>query len=206
MRKNRPSGPPRRRPSSDAIRLELLVFVEGRRTEEQYIIHWFRRHRDRVLVTVDGYRGGPLQLVDRAIRTKQEQAREARRGRGRPHDQIWCLFDRDEHPNFDKALELARENGINVAVSNPCIELWFLLHFEDQTGHLDRHEAQRRAEAHLRCGKSLDDTALTLLEARADDAKERAIGLEAKHRADDSPVGKNPSSTVWRLVDVIRHA
>jgi hypothetical protein len=27
---------------------------------------------------------------------------------------------------------------------DPCVELWFILHFEDQTAYLERQTAQRR--------------------------------------------------------------
>ncbi len=132
--------PPRRRVSPTALRRELLVFVEGRRTEEMYLVDWHRRCRDRVRATIDPYRAGPLQLVERAVAAQRAEAYDARRARGRAHDQIWCVFDRDEHPNFASAVDLAAHHGIRLAMSNPCIELWFLLHFEDQTAFIDRRE------------------------------------------------------------------
>jgi hypothetical protein len=78
----------------------LLLFVEGLRTENSYFTHWRRLYRDRILVEIAPFRGGPLQLVQHAIEAKRTDAQEAKRGRGRPHDEIWCVFDRDEHPNF----------------------------------------------------------------------------------------------------------
>jgi hypothetical protein len=45
------------------------------------------------------------------------------------------MFDRDEHPNFARAIDLADRHGIKLAMSNPCLELWFILHFEDQTAY-----------------------------------------------------------------------
>ena len=192
--------------SSNALRLELLVFVEGLRTEEMYLVDWHRRCRDRVRVTIDPYRAGPLQLVERAVAAQRAEAYDARRGRGRAHDQIWCVFDRDEHPNFASAIELARRHDIRLAVSNPCIELWFLLHFEDRTAFIDRHEAQARAEAILRCSKVPSPAALAALADRYDKAKERAISLDEKHHGDGLPPGSNPSSGLWRFVDQIREA
>ncbi len=200
------SGPPRRRVSASALRRELLVFVEGLRTEEMYLVDWHRRFRDRVRVTIDPYRAGPLQLVERAVSTQRAEANDARRGRGRAHDQIWCVFDRDEHPNFSTALALADRHGIRLAVSNPCIELWFLLHFERQTAFIDRHAAQARASAILRCSKLLSPAATEALADRYDEAKQRAIRLDQKHDGDGSPPGSNPSSGMWRLVDQIRDA
>lgn len=202
----RRSGPPTRRVTAAAQRREILVFVEGLETEERYLTYWHRRHRDSVLVTVDDFRGGPLQLVQHAVRAKNREAKEARRGRGKPRDEIWCVFDVDEHPNLAAALDLAFRNGIGVSISNPCLELWFLLHFENCTAFLDRKEAQRRARVHLSCSKVLTDAALESLAARHEKAVARAVGLDAKHRGDGSPDGTNPSSSVWRLVELIRRA
>lgn len=153
-------GRPRRCVSRVAVRRELLVFVEGIRTEEIYLVYWHRRFRDRVSVTIDPYRGAPLQLVEHAVAAKQAEARDARRGRGRAHDQIWCVFDRDEHPNVPQAIDVGARQGINAALSNPCLELWFLLHFQDQTAYLERKVAQARAQALLGCSKVLSPAAL----------------------------------------------
>ena len=94
-------------------------------------------------------------------------------------------------------------NEIEVAISNPCVELWFLLHFEDRTASISRHEAQRLAKQHLDSGKSLAPQALRLLEERHPDAKKRAIDLDRKHSGDGSPPRSNPSSDLWRLIDRI---
>jgi hypothetical protein len=203
---DRASGPPQRRPSKAALLPELLVFVEGLRTEEIYLTYWRRRYRDRVRVEIDDYRGGPLQLVERAVDAQRIEARDERKGRGRAHDQIWCMFDRDEHPNFAQAIDLAERHGINLAISNPCLELWFILHFEDQTSYLERYAAQRRAEQLLGSAKVLAESALTALADGYDEARRRAIKLDEKHAGDGSPPRSNPSSEVWRLVDLLRNA
>jgi hypothetical protein len=204
LKRGRVSGPPQRRPSKAAVTLDLLVFVEGLRTEDLYLTYWRRRYRDRVLVEIDPFRGGPLQLVEKAVQAKRAEARDAKQGRGRPHTQIWCMFDRDEHPNFAKAIDLANRNGINLAISNPCIELWFILHFENRTAYTDRQAAQHRAEELLGCSKVLTDPALSALAQRYDKARILAARLDEKHAGDGSPLGSNPSSGVWRLIDLIR--
>jgi len=188
------------------IKRELLLFVEGKRTEEDYFVFWHRRLRERVRVTVDDFHGAPLQLVERAIRAKKKHASEQRRGRGRAYDEVWCVFDRDEHAHYTKAIELADANGIHVAISNPCIELWFILHFEDQTAYIDRHSAQSRSEECLGCSKTLTQSALDTLAKRHDDAADRAKRLDEKHLGDGSPAGSNPSSQVWMLIERMRSA
>jgi RloB-like protein len=206
LSRGRASGPPQRRPSKAAVLLDLLVFVEGLRTEDSYLTYWRRRYRDRVLVEIDPFRGGPLQLVEQAVEAKRIEAREAKRGRGRPHNQVWCVFDRDEHPNFAKAIDLANRNDIKLAISNPCMELWFILHFEDWPAYLERQVAQHRAAELLGCSKVLTDAALNALAERYDQARKRAMKLDEKHAGDGSPPGSNPSSGMWRLIDLIRSA
>lgn len=37
----------------------------------------------------------------------------------------WIIFDRDQIVNFDSIIQQAKDAGIGVAWSNPCIEIWF---------------------------------------------------------------------------------
>jgi hypothetical protein len=194
---------PRRRVAVRPNRRELLVFVEGEVTEEEYLKHWHRRFRQKVNVEIHEFHGSPNALVERAAEEKAKNEKEARRGRGRAHDEVWCVFDVDDHPLLEEATELAGREGINLAVSNPCIELWFLLHFTDQTAYIERHAAQRATRTYLACGKSLTDQALALLEDGFDVARARAQRLEQEHRGDGTPAPGNPGSGLWRLIDSI---
>jgi hypothetical protein len=146
-----------------------------------------------------------MTLVDHAIVAKREAEREERRAGGVAWDEIWCVFDEDSDPNLNAAIVKAEASGIRLAVSSPCIELWFILHFEDRSAYIDRRAAQSRARELLGCEKALSDNALGVLGDRHDDAKVRAMALDAKHSGDGSPVRSNPSSEVWKLVDRIRY-
>lgn len=183
-----------------------MVFAEGLKTEEAYIVDWYRHHRDKILVTVDDFRGGPLQLVEHAVDAKRSASAEAKRGRGRAYDQYWCVFDVDEHPGIPQALALAATHGIEIALSNPCLELWFILHFEDQMAFIHRHDAQDRSEALLKCKKVLMPEALAALRERHNEALARAQRLDDWHEGNGSPVGENPSTGAWRLIEAIRSA
>ena len=194
---------PRRRVSKDAIRPEVLAFVEGEATEEQYLIHFGRLHRAKMTFRVADFHGVPFSLVKRAVETKKAEEKAARRGRGRARDEYWCVFDVDVHEKLTEAIDLAARNGIQLAISNPCIELWFLIHFEDQFAFIERHDAQRAAKAHTSCDKSLTTEALGALAERFPAAKDRARALESKHVGDGTPAPGNPSSDVWRIVDSI---
>lgn len=193
----------RRLDRSHTHRREILILTEGRLTEPDYIKHLFRKHRNQILVTIDDFHGTPLRLVEEAIKRRKQDERDQSRGRGRARDEYWCVFDHDEHPHLDEAFASAADNGICIAFSNPCIELWFLLHFEDQTGHIERRDAQGESERLLKCGKRLTPQALEALDGSFGDAKSRALQLDDWHDGNDSPPRSNPSSSVWALVERI---
>jgi hypothetical protein len=197
-------GQPKRKVSDAAKRRSILVFTEGKRTGPIYFTHWSRAHRDKVIVAIDGFHGAPLSLVEQAAARRTADLRTARRGQGDAYSEYWCVFDVDEHPNVPRALELAASSGVSVCVTNPCIELWFLLHFQDQNAAIDRHAVQRKAEEYLKFGKVPTSAMLGTLISKYEDARDRARALDRKHELDGSSPRSNPSSEAWRLIEKIR--
>ena len=115
------------------------------------------------------------------------------------------MFDVDAHPDVSQAITEVEQSGINVAVSNPCFELWLVLHRENQRAHVERRRIQQRASRlGLIDGKSIPDAALRLLSESYEEAKRRARELDVWHDENDSMPRSNPSSDVWRLVDRLR--
>lgn len=95
----------------------------------------------------------------------------------------------------------------NVAVSNPCFELWLVLHIREQMRHIDRKQVQDLSGAlGLTDGKNIPKTAWNTLVEAFEDAKRRARALDERHEGNDSPPRTNPSTDVWRLVDRLRGA
>lgn len=194
---------PKRKLRTSRRRKSFLAFVEGAVTEEAYLLYWKRRLREKCLVDIPDFHGTPMSLVEKAVEIKKFEEKEDRRGRGKAHDEYWCVFDVDRHPLLQEAIELARRHGVKTAVSNPCIELWFLLHFQDQTAYLERDEVVRLVKASTGAGKGLSAEALDDLADNFDAARDRAIALDEKHRGDATPSPGNPSSGVWRLVEAM---
>ena len=155
-------------------------------------------------VALDFARSGqvPKSLVDQAWEDLKKNRRK--RMRDRDFDQIWCVFDRDEHEDISGTLQTARDRDIPVAYSNPCFELWLVLHATEQSAPVERGAIQRRShELGLTEGKHIARDAAELLRGGYDDAKRRACELAVMHEQSDSPEW-NPSSDVWRLVDQLR--
>ena len=141
----------RRKPSVEP-RPRIHVVCEGEKTEPIYFDGLAHEEEVR-LVQIEIVRSGgvPKSIVERAVSMKREAQREAkaRRDANLVYDEVWCVFDVDEHPHLAEALDQAQANAIHVALSNPCFELWILLHFEDQRAHIERHKLQSACRQHL---------------------------------------------------------
>lgn len=180
----------------------LRVLSEGEVTEPAYFTEWARRNRRNVRLKLDDTGMTPASLVRRAreyLRTRRP------RREGPDFDEIWCVFDTDQHPNLAQAINEAGQSGIGVAVSNPCFELWLVLHVGEQTAFMNRHGAQHMAIERGLCeGKNIPQTAWNVLDAGFETAKERAQALAERHVGNGNSRRENPSSEVWQLVDRLR--
>lgn len=187
-----------------AERFVIHVYAEGEKTEELYLTHWNRNHRDVNVVIARHDKTTPMELVRAAIRDMETDRRRPKRY-GRPFDEYWCVFDQDEHPKLIEALNLAAEKGIKVAFSAPCFELWFLLHYQDQSANLHRHTAQRLAYEHMRCGgkRGLTQREVEMLDPYYTSAMNRAIALRTKHALDGTRPPWNPCSNIFELTETI---
>ncbi|MGA3026814.1 MAG: RloB family protein [Bryobacteraceae bacterium] len=177
----------------------VLIVCEGGVTEEQYFNDLCNRERKTILVTESG--GDPKTLVEKAASMMKASKRNASKDANERYDHVWCVFDRDEHTRYADALQQARDNGIKVALSNPCFELWALLHFQDQRAWIDRSNVQHLCRQHM--PGYVKRLPCDTLYPFVDEAKRRAIELDHWH-ATRGTTGDNPSTTVYLLVDIIR--
>lgn len=190
-RDDRPIG---RRGPRRAPKYRILVVCEGRVTEPQYIKAFQHDVRNtRVHVEVAEKTGVPLTAVHIASRLKKEAADRADRegDDNLRFDIAWAVFDVDAHPNLLQALTLATEQDVQVALSNPCFELWALLHFEDQRSHIERDAVASALRRHLPgYEKALP---YSKLKSQYKEAVQRALSLaaEASRHADPR---RNPTT------------
>jgi hypothetical protein len=188
---------PRRQP-----KLRFLIVCEGIVTEPRYFNDV--RHKERSLIDLQIEPGGtPKTLVGRAAELKREANGKARKLKddNQKYEEVWCVFDIDDHRLIPEAKDQARANGIELAISNPCFELWALLHFQDQSAHIARGKVQRLCATCMPgYEKRLD---YETLRPKYPDALHRAQELEKWHDL-RSTVGANPSTAVYRLVERIK--
>lgn len=110
------------------------------------------------------------------------------------HDKTFVMFDLD----VDGILErLSKLKDTILLVSNPCIEVWFLLHVENCKSELSSADCVKRLSAHFRKYKkgALQDEEKSVLISNVADAIIRAETL---------PEHGNPSSSIHRLIKEIQ--
>jgi len=193
----------RRRPRLEP-RPRVLVVCEGKKTEPQYFSELQREEEVRLVeIVVEDCGGDPKAVVRRALELKRTADREARRQRDQNlgYDEVWCVFDVDEHRKLLEAIDQAKANRISIALSNPCFELWILLHFRSQTAEIHRHDAQSACGDFIKhYDKSISYAAL---KDGYPDAVRRAEQLDRRN-SEIGERGKNPTTWVYRLTERLR--
>lgn len=194
---------PARRTGTRTPKRRLLVVCEGKVTEPEYL-KGFERWCKNALVTVEIPKrvGVPLVLVEVAGQLKQAAETKARREDDDflRYDEVWCVIDVDDHPNLDEAKAIAHDHGIELAISNPCFELWLILHFRESPGARDHRHVQAMTKSVVEgYDKHLD---FTKFAPGYEAARERAIRLHRNAEEDGEP-GRNPTTSVYRLTESI---
>jgi hypothetical protein len=132
----------------------ILIVCEGH-TERLYFEEIRKKYRlqtANIKVTNSDLGTNPRQVVEFALDSFQED---------KEYDQIFTVFDRDEHRRYHEALDLidskkgklknSEKKSVNIApiVSIPCFELWFLLHFEEINQLFHCSDIIKRLKKHL---------------------------------------------------------
>lgn len=194
-----------RRPARAFPRPRILVVCEGRVTEPSFIREFSKCERNRLVDVVVNDEGGvPKTLVERAVALKKAASRDARRQKDQflAYDEVWCVLDVDVHPNLPQAHQQARDNHIHLAISNPCFELWLLLHFQNQRAHLERAEAQAACRRHMPGYAKL--VPFNVLYPNYEHAVACAITLE-KWQKESGRARGNPSTSMHHLTEQVRN-
>jgi hypothetical protein len=193
-------------------RTVVYVAVEGESTEVDYFTYVKNEFLDddRVTLHVVSERNGlkPQETVDKLVDV------------GDVGDELWAVFDRDEHHGIPQAFAVAKRAGVNIAFSNPSFDLWLLLHFAAfsgaQSGSSDVvHEKLRKQPGFetfdVRNDKSIKEGRVEALRGKERIASRHARMLvkdcptsqctEADGHADHcDPLCRDPSTDVWRLL------
>jgi hypothetical protein len=182
----------------------ILIVCEGANTEPQYLRGFVNSWRNpRVTIRIAPEHGDPKYLVEAAKQHKADANADAKRQRddNLSYDAVWCVCDVDDHRRLAEARQMARDNGIDLAVSNPCFELWLLLHFQTSPGMQDRVRLLQMLRKHVPdYDKEVD---YSHFQSGYEQAVARATRMD-RAAANAGEPGRNPTTGVYRLTELIR--
>ena len=188
----------------------VLIVCEGEKTEPYYFRDLMRMEKlSSVNISViSGNGSDPVSVVDTAIEKREQQAKYL------PFDAIYCVIDRDKHPNFNQAIDKAKANNIKIIVSYPSFEYWYICHFNLyrapilETGNksagdncvsiLNEYWKESFSKEYTKNQSNLYALLLDRLEVAIKNARN---GL--KQAQGESEI--NPSTQVYELVDYLRN-
>lgn len=102
-----------------------VIVTEGSDRERRYF-EYFDRQSPRIRIKVVSAKGGksaPNHLVENASRENDELDQG---------DHLWLIMDVDKwikQGHLHSTIKECRENSWNIAISNPCFEVWLAYHF-----------------------------------------------------------------------------
>lgn len=199
-----------RRASYDRI----LIVSEGSKTEPNYfseIRAGYRLHTANVEVRPSELGSAPIQVVQYA-RDLFENGDRHKNIQPRAFEQVYAVFDRDDHDSYFNALRLAESlDGklkndakqfirFKAIASVPSFELWLLLHYEDIQAPLHRDQVMQRLKQYIPGYEKGAGRAFATTRERLDIATQRAEALAAKFTADTPP---EPYTAIVGLVKLL---
>lgn len=177
-------GRKRAAPKGKKINPTFWVFCEGK-TEEAYIA--LLRSKYRV----------PIEIVPKVLGNKINEHLIKRIKKERPvheKDKDFLVYDADVPEILEK---LKRIRNVTLIASNPAIELWFLLHYKNQTSNISSRECTREISNRLR-KEYKKGTIEGALEAKLLENCQKAC-----KRAKNLELYENPSSNMYFLIETL---
>jgi hypothetical protein len=174
----------------------VAIVCEGQKTEDIYfsgIRREFRLATARLRIVSLG--ADPLWVVQQAESLRQE------------YDHAWAVFDVEApgahaipHARLNQAVERAERVGVRCAISNPCFELWLLLHFHPQTAFVN-NEAVRAKIRRCGCGYDAKGFDFAKVWPHHQNAIQNATRLDARQRSNGADLAdRSPWTSVHELV------
>jgi hypothetical protein len=189
----------------------ILIVSEGSKTEPLYFdeIRIDLRLPIRNVTVSAGVLGTePIQVV-RYAKDLFESGDLHKGIEPRAFDQVYAVFDRDDHHTYYDALRSAealddekRRVPFKAIASVPSFELWLLLHYEDIRAPLHRDEVMRllRSPENFAGYEKGEGNAFATTRDRLAIATQRAEALAAKFTADAAP---EPYTAIVDLVKLL---
>ncbi len=124
----------------------FVIVTEGEKTEPIYFKNFRKRNCGLVIEIYNTKVTSPIQLVKHSITLIKRKDLDLDN-----KDKLYVIFDVDENSEEDilKAKKLANHHKINICVSNPCFEVWYILHYEYLNSNISRNSVIQKLKKYV---------------------------------------------------------
>jgi len=190
-------------------RKSVLIVCEGRKTEPIYFKMLLKKIRLTMAdVEVVHRNPAPISVVNCAVKLKKERVVAANQKGSLKveYEKIYCVMDVDKHESLSRAINKAYANGIEVVLSNPCFEYWYILHFV-KTGKSFHNggEVVSELKTHYSTYSKSDETIFGVIYPQTPKAIRYAKQvLKEQHQNNKDLTKCNPATHVYKIVEFLR--
>lgn len=185
---------------------DRFLIVAGGMTEGEYF-EYIRQSLASTPLKLDVESKGrnPAALLSRAIDLRDEDRREARRNNDRAnvYKRVWVVTDTDDFTaELLDLLAVASGDGIDLIISNPCFELWMVLHDRAYGKYCATPQIQAVAKSKgLLTGRNNKSIVLDKIHGNFERAEVFSQQLRQRHDDDGRAFpDDNPSTSVDTIV------
>jgi hypothetical protein len=162
----------------------FFVFCEGE-SEEAYVRYLMRKYRL------------PVQIIPKILKNRISDRlinEHTKSTFNHETDRIFLVYDIDVEGFYDKLIDIQKKRKLDLLLSNPCFELWYILHYANQTSEITTPICFKRIE--ILCPGYSKGTISTKLKEKLD-----SKCVEATRRARNLETHKNPSTNIYNFLD-----
>lgn len=190
-----------------------LIMCEGKETEPNYfnglkqLINSKYGDRVDVLISEINIKGTGKNTNDLVNYTERfvNQA-------GKKYGKVWIVFDKDDYRDiqFNLAIKKATDANYNTAWSNPCFEIWLLLHLKSVQNYIEKDKILNELDKefkHNNLGNYHKNDKDVFKKVTKDDNLSKAITNSKKlveKFKDKKPSESNPMTNVYKIVEDLK--
>lgn len=183
----------------------ILIGAEGKnQTERKYYKAFNQVQSEYKIMAGKGNNTDPVGVVEDLLKSAKQEELDLKDG-----DMLACFIDVDFKNGRDQelraAMKLARQNNISVFLSNPCFEIWYLLHFRYSTKLYGSNEEVIKELSSYISDYSKSKDVYDVIENKIDQALLNTKRLESYHleNGTNDRLKKLPSTEAYKLIEMI---
>lgn len=183
----------------------ILIGAEGKnQTERKYFKAFNQVQSEYKIMAGKGNNTDPVGVVEDLLKSAKQEELDLKDG-----DMLACFIDVDFKNGRDQelraAMKLARQNNVSVFLSNPCFEIWYLLHFRYSTKLYGSNEEVIKELGSYISDYSKSKDVYDVIENKIDQALLNTKRLESYHleNGTNDRLKKLPSTEAYKLIELI---